>query len=130
MESMQGGVEWIVDASGLAPEAIAGEAGRARLAALFDELIAQLGLHPLAPATWHVFGGPAGVTGLVMLSESHLACHSFPESGLLTLNLYTCRRRPGPDWQTLLARHLGLCRVGVRAVERGTPSAAAREEAR
>lgn len=35
-------------------------------------------------------GGPAGVTGAVVLAESHLTIHSWPEIACVTLDLYVC----------------------------------------
>jgi spermidine synthase/S-adenosylmethionine decarboxylase len=35
-------------------------------------------------------GIPAGVTGAVVLAESHLAVHTWPESGSVTLDVYVC----------------------------------------
>ncbi|MBQ0943148.1 adenosylmethionine decarboxylase [Ideonella sp. 4Y16] len=35
-------------------------------------------------------GGPAGVTGVVLLAESHLAVHTWPELGAVTLDAYVC----------------------------------------
>lgn len=121
---MQGGLEWILDVRDCVPEKLAGEAGENCLRAFFEDLIQRLDLHPVAPATWHRFPGPGGVTGLVALSESHLACHSYPEAGYLSVNLYTCRARSEPDWQALLERHLGPCHVLVRHVDRGPGSLA------
>ncbi|MCA6215403.1 adenosylmethionine decarboxylase [Ideonella sp. B7] len=34
--------------------------------------------------------GPAGVTGVVLLAESHLAVHTWPERGAVTLDAYVC----------------------------------------
>ncbi len=116
---MDGGLEWIVDVEGCAPARISGSEGLTALQALFAELIEALDLHPLAPAQWHRFAEPEGLTGLVALSESHLACHTYPEAGSLTLNLYTCRTRPAPDWTELVVRHVGPCRVHARSVPRG-----------
>ena len=39
---------------------------------------------PVAP------GEPAGVTGVVLLAESHLAVHTWPEQGAVTLDIYVC----------------------------------------
>lgn len=35
-------------------------------------------------------GQPAGVTGTVVLAESHLAVHTWPEIGCVTLDVYVC----------------------------------------
>ena len=35
-------------------------------------------------------GEPAGVTGTVVLAESHLAVHTWPEIGGVTLDVYVC----------------------------------------
>ncbi len=33
---------------------------------------------------------PRGVSGIVLLAESHLSFHTWPEHGLVTLDIYTC----------------------------------------
>lgn len=35
-------------------------------------------------------GNPAGVTGTVVLAESHLAVHTWPEIDCVTLDVYVC----------------------------------------
>jgi len=35
-------------------------------------------------------GGAAGITGMVLLAESHLAVHTWPELGAVTLDVYVC----------------------------------------
>ncbi len=35
-------------------------------------------------------GQPGGVTGMVLLAESHLAIHTWPETGNVTLDVYVC----------------------------------------
>ncbi len=42
-------------------------------------MIAALGLAVVGAPQVHHFGGPGGVTALYLLSESHLACHTYPE---------------------------------------------------
>jgi S-adenosylmethionine decarboxylase len=34
--------------------------------------------------------GPSGITGVVLLAESHLAVHTWPEIGAVTLDAYVC----------------------------------------
>ena len=122
---MQGGEHWIIDAREIVPGRLAGAAGRAALTGLFEALIESLTLHPLGEIRLHTFDGPngesglGGTTALVPLTESHLAAHGFPEAGVLSLDLYTCRPRQAPDWEAFLARHMGTCTVHVRRLERG-----------
>ena len=68
---------------------------------------------------WHVFPAPAGITGLCLLTESHITIHTFPETGLATINLYCCRPRPAWAWEIHLADILGAGQVDVRTVARG-----------
>ena len=35
-------------------------------------------------------GQPGGVTGAVLLAESHLAIHTWPETGNVTIDVYVC----------------------------------------
>lgn len=109
------GSEWLVDAAGCRADALTNVA---LLRALFDRLVLELDLHPLHDAVFHVFPETAGVTGFVMLSESHLACHTYPEHGVITLNLYCCRPRPEWPWRERLQAMLGASHVTVRSFER------------
>jgi S-adenosylmethionine decarboxylase len=93
------------------------------LQALFARIVEELGLRPVAPPTWHQFPDAGGVTGLVVLSESHLACHTFPERGFAALNLYCCRPRASWPWAARLADALGATDVRVTTQSRGAPVA-------
>ena len=35
-------------------------------------------------------GAPVGITGVVLLAESHLTVHTWPEIGAVTLDVYVC----------------------------------------
>lgn len=39
---------------------------------------------------FHSFGEGEGVTGVVVLAESHLSLHTWPEDGYVTLDVYVC----------------------------------------
>ena len=112
------GVEWLVDAHGCAPERLR---SAATLAGLFDRLVLELDLHPAGEPVWRSFPGEGGVTGLLLLTESHLTCHTFPEAGFAGFNLYCCRPRPDWPWAERLAEALGATRVRVEVHERGEP---------
>jgi len=109
------GTEWLVEAAGCDKAALRDE-GRVR--SVLDTLIADLGLKSVG-SVWHKFEGEGGVTGLIALTESHLACHTYPEYGIATFNLYCCRTRPEWDWETNLKSRLGASNVMVTKIERG-----------
>lgn len=113
------GIEYIVDGYGCDAERLR---SLERLQELFARAIADLHLNPVGAPLWHVFGGHGGITGLQLLAESHLAIHTYPESGLVTINLYCCRPMADWDWPAQLRRDLGAARVEVRTVLRGAAS--------
>lgn len=62
------------------------------LATLCREAVAVSGLSGVAEL-FHRFGpvdGQSGITGVVLLAESHLAIHTWPELGGVTLDVYVC----------------------------------------
>lgn len=70
---------WLLDAPGLEADCVAAcqRHGLTVVGRLF---------HPFRDAG----GRPAGVTGAVVLAESHLAIHTWPELGAVTLDVYVC----------------------------------------
>ena len=62
------------------------------LARLCSHAVALSGLSGVAELM-HRFGpadGQSGITGVVLLAESHLAIHTWPELGAVTLDVYVC----------------------------------------
>ena len=113
---MNVGYEWLVDAEGCRPDLLADPAV---LRDVCRQIIAQLDLHVIGEGVWHQFPAPGGLTGLYLLTESHLSCHTYPESGVATFNLYCCRPRPCWPWEEKLRTLLGAARVVVRSLARG-----------
>jgi S-adenosylmethionine decarboxylase len=38
----------------------------------------------------HHFGAGAGVTGVALLAESHISIHTWPETGFVAIDIFTC----------------------------------------
>lgn len=78
---------------------------------------------------FHGFGtpaAPAGATGAVVLAESHLAVHTWPELDAVTLDLYVCNySQDNRDAAEAAYRSLAAAfrpgRIVRRNVERGAP---------
>lgn len=65
------------------------------LRALCRGVVTAAGLVPVGEC-FHPFppehGEPRGVTGVLLLAESHLAVHTWPELDAVTLDIYVCHR--------------------------------------
>src|SRR5215204_3785720 len=111
------GTEWLIEASGCDAEALR-DVGRLR--GVFARAIAELDLRVVGEQLWHKFPGEGGATGLALLTESHLACHTYPEFRVAAFNLYCCRERPAWPWAERLGEMIGAASVSVRSVSRET----------
>jgi S-adenosylmethionine decarboxylase len=109
------GTEWLIEASGCDAAALA---DLDRLHAVFRRIINDLDLNVLGEIAWHQFEQPGGISGLALLSESHLTCHTYPEFRAATFNLYCCRNRASWPWESTLKEMLGATEVHVRVFER------------
>jgi S-adenosylmethionine decarboxylase len=126
------GTEWIVDAQGCCADSLRSVQV---LQTLFAQMIAELDLRTIGETHWHQFPSTGGITGLCLLSESHLTCHTFPEFGSLCLNLFCCVPRAEWDFESKLAKLFSARSIQIRVVSREysefeTPNliSAAREE--
>jgi S-adenosylmethionine decarboxylase len=99
-----------------------------RLGAACVKAVKEAGLQTVAQL-FHTFpsadGEPAGVTATVLLAESHLCVHTWPEKKAVTLDVYVCNF--GGDHsakaRALMAALMQLFqpgKAGVNALERGT----------
>ncbi len=55
---------------------------------LMETVVNKLGLHEVSRA-FHQFE-PEGVTGVIVLSESHFSAHTYPENDRIFLDLFCC----------------------------------------
>ncbi len=118
VRAMEGllGIEWVIDAEGCDPASLRDEP---RVEQFLDGIVRVLALTLARPRVIHRFDGEGGITALFLLSESHLAIHTFPEHRALTLNLYCCKPRPAFDWALSLREAFGATNVTVRELTRG-----------
>jgi S-adenosylmethionine decarboxylase len=89
----QFGVHIMIDGYGAAPELLSDEA---YLMGLLRGLPAEMGMHPICAPQLVKVGpmnpkDPGGLSGFVMIAESHISFHTFPKRGFVTMDLYTCQ---------------------------------------
>lgn len=104
----------------------------AQLARLLNEVIGLAGMEILVPAkmvrvelnpdkTTETGGDDGGVTGVAILSTSHVSIHTWPLTNRFAFDLYSCR-----DFQTIqifnrLKERLGIVDAIVQSTARKTP---------
>jgi S-adenosylmethionine decarboxylase len=72
--------------------------------------------------TSHVIFPNGAITLVLILAESHLSIHTWPEEDLIAVDLFSCGAIDGEAVISALARSLRLQAVSVRKVPRGTPA--------
>ena len=63
---------------------------------------------------------PTGVSGVVVISESHLSVHTWPEAGYVALDIFTCGDRAKPEAAVQHAlKAFGATNMHITEVTRG-----------
>lgn len=66
-----------------------------QLVPVMETIVKKLGLNEVSRA-FHQFE-PVGVTGVIVLSESHFSAHTYPEMNRVYLDLFCCSKDFDPD---------------------------------
>jgi S-adenosylmethionine decarboxylase len=87
---------------------------------LMRQAVRLAGARAIAEEIFNFKGG--GVSGFVLLAESHLSIHTWPEHGYAAIDIYTCGRHTVPERAcNYLAEHLGATQVRTIRIDRGLP---------
>lgn len=71
----------------------------------------------------HPFGPGQGVTGVLLLAESHISIHTWPEHGYAAVDVFMCGDAEAMTAATLIGERLRAERIEVRECTRGLRSA-------
>lgn len=73
-----------------------------KLTAMLHDIPASMGMHIICEPTVVEVGpknhkDPGGLSGFVMIAESHISFHTFPNRGFVTVDVYTCQNEMDID---------------------------------
>jgi len=69
--------------------------------------------------TFHKFA-PQGVSGVVIISESHLSIHTYPEHGYAAIDIFTCGDKMRTDFAVeYILFHLNCKNYKIQILKRG-----------
>lgn len=109
------GVHLLADLHGIAPELLT-DAGR------IDTLLRDAALAAgarILHSHFHAFGPGMGVTGVLLLAESHISIHTWPEVGFAAADIFMCGAALPQRALDLIEASLQPASRTVRTVERG-----------
>lgn len=62
-----------------------------------------------------------GVSGFVLLAESHISIHVFPDQSYVNIDIFSCREFDTAQAARSLEKHFGLTDISTRILERPNP---------
>lgn len=71
---------------------------------------------------WHHFGDGHGYTGVIVLAESHISVHTWPEKGYAGIDAFMCGDCDPRDCLVTIESFYRATKTDVTFLERGTPS--------
>ncbi|MBV1959115.1 MAG: adenosylmethionine decarboxylase [Pseudomonadales bacterium] len=68
---------------------------------------------------FHEFGGHGGITGVLMLAESHITVHTWPEVSYAAFDIFMCGEAQPQKAAQIIADQFPNADVSVKAINRG-----------
>ncbi len=115
----------IIDGYGGDPDQLADENV---VRAILERYPQEMGMTKIAPPTVVRYNGSKpqdwGVSGYVMIAESHISMHTFPERSLIWADIFSCKEFDAAPIVEDLKRQFRLREMNVSLLERGLPAPA------
>lgn len=88
-----------------------------------DELPAKIGMTKIMPPYVFRYRGLKeqdwGISGFVLIAESHISVHTFPERGYVNIDVFSCKAFDVEPAVAAMRETFGLAGVKVHIIERG-----------
>ena len=83
----------------------------------------RIGMTKIAPPQVYTYRGQKpgdwGVSGFVLIAESHITVHTFPERGYVNIDVFSCKQFDASASVPLVKRLFSLSEVETCVLERG-----------
>ncbi len=91
---------------------------------LLDRLPEQIGMTKIMPPYVFKYSGVKpedwGVSGFVLIAESHISIHTFPEKNFLSVDIFSCKNFD-TDWTLrYLTKAFSIRKYEIKLLDRGT----------
>jgi len=122
-KTTQFGVHYMLDGYGASSNILS---DKEALAEILNTLPSKMGMHSLHEPVVVEVGekntkDPGGLSGFVMIAESHISFHTFPKRGFVTIDVYTCQNNLDTDKLTAeLTEAFQISEVDEYIKKRGT----------
>jgi S-adenosylmethionine decarboxylase len=100
-------------------------ADKEHLTRLLTEIPEKMGMHTISEPNVVEVGplnkkDPGGISGFILIAESHISYHTFPKRGFVTADIYTCQNDLDTEKFTLLLREVfGTDDYDINVINRG-----------
>ena len=91
---------------------------------MLDEIPAEIGMTKIMPPYVFRYNGAKeedwGVSGFVLIAESHISIHTYPEKRYLSVDILSCKEFDADRATQLICDRFGIERVEQNLLDRGT----------
>ena len=96
-----------------------------------DEYPRAIGMTKIVPPQVYTYHGRTpqdwGVSGFVLIAESHISVHTFPDRQYINIDIFSCKDFDAASSLEVVKRTFSLPEVNVWTLERGAEFASPRE---
>ena len=91
---------------------------------ILDELPARIGMTKIMPPYVFKYSGVKpedwGLSGFVLIAESHISIHTFPEKNFVSVDIFSCKTFDAAFASGYLKTAFGIAKVETNVLDRGT----------
>lgn len=91
---------------------------------VLDEFPVEIGMTKIMPPYVFKYSGTKpedwGVSGFVLIAESHISIHTFPEKKFISLDIFSCKHFDVAKAVEIVTKAFGIKKVEQNLLDRGT----------